>query len=361
MPSPIVVATLREEIDGPSTIYPTPRLAIWGDSLSGAGVAGTSYRWYGVIGISGDYAGVLGLGGLYGVNGENINGYDGVHGDSDTGNGVSGSSEGSGVYGDSGDGDGITGHSQNGNSIQGVGEKNGTAGSFSNFVMGLELVHGKLRIVSLKNYMAGFFGGNVQILGNLFVSGQKGFKIDHPLNPSTKYLVHSAVESPEMKNLYDGIATLNAKGEAAVTLPEYFTSLNKEFRYQLTAIGESAPGLYVAEEIKNNKFKIGGGKNRMRVAWQVTGIRDDLWARKNPTKAEEAKPKDEKGRYLHPELYSKTPTVEEFLKICTPRTASQIRKMQKIKDSEAKNKANSERHRRNLRSIFPKGAREEQR
>ena len=39
------------------------------------------------------------------------------------------------------------------------------------------------------------------------------------------------------------------------------------------------------------------------VSWQVTGIRDDEWARANPLVVEEAKARGDRGRYLNPELY----------------------------------------------------------
>jgi len=85
-----------------------------------------------------------------------------------------------------------------------------------------------------------FFGrvninGTTSITGNLNVSGalSKGsgtFKIDHPLDPTNKFLYHSFVESPDMKNIYDGVVVLNGNGEAEVMLPSYFESLNKDFR-----------------------------------------------------------------------------------------------------------------------------------
>jgi hypothetical protein len=127
---------------------------------------------------------------------------------------------------------------------------------------------------------AGVFQGDVYISGDAHVVGQinKGavlFRIDHPLEPTGKYLKHSAVESPEFKNVYDGIATLDANGEAVVTLHRWFEALNESCRYQLTPIGGSAPGLFVAEEIANNQFRIAGGRADLRVCWQVTGIRHD--------------------------------------------------------------------------------------
>ena len=47
-------------------------------------------------------------------------------------------------------------------------------------------------------------------------------------------------------------------------------------------------------------------KHGMKVSWQVTGIRQDQWAKANSVKVEEDKPLQERGYYLHPELYDKT-------------------------------------------------------
>jgi hypothetical protein len=135
------------------------------------------------------------------------------------------------------------------------------------------------------------------------VNGPKNFAIDHPLDPQNKYLVHTCVESSEMKNVYDGIARLDKEGAAWVGLPEWFEALNGDFRYQLTAVGGSAPGLHVAEEVSENRFKIAGGEEGMKVCWQVTGSRKDPWAAANPFEVEQQKPEEERGRYLEPTLY----------------------------------------------------------
>jgi hypothetical protein len=96
---------------------------------------------------------------------------------------------------------------------------------------------------------------------------------------------------------------LDAQGEAVVELPAYFETLNREFRYQLTSIGAPGPNLYIAEEIEGNQFKIAGGEPGAKVSWQVTGIRQDPYAKENPIVVEEDKPAHERGTYLYPEGY----------------------------------------------------------
>ncbi|MGH7456279.1 MAG: hypothetical protein ACRENG_33315, partial [bacterium] len=149
---------------------------------------------------------------------------------------------------------------------------------------------------------AGWFNGRVQVSGTLSkIAGS--FKIDHPLDPSNKYLYHSFVESPDMKNIYDGVAVLDTTGEAWVELPDWFEALNRDFRYQLTAIGAPAPNLYIAKEVSPNGFKIAGGEPGMKVSWQITGIRRDPYAEKYRIPVEEEKPAAERGHYLVPEVY----------------------------------------------------------
>ncbi len=154
---------------------------------------------------------------------------------------------------------------------------------------------------------AGYFSGNVRVTGNLQKAGGS-FKIDHPLDPANKYLSHSFVESPDMKNIYDGVVALEANGEAMVTMPDWFDALNQDFRYQLTAIGAPGPNLYIAEEVHDNHFKIAGGQPGMKVSWQVTGTRHDAWANAHRIPVEEDKRGAEQGSYLHPELFGQPQT-----------------------------------------------------
>ena len=101
--------------------------------------------------------------------------------------------------------------------------------------------------------------------------------------------------------MYDGVITLDTHGEAWVDLPEWFETLNRNFRYQLTAIGTPAPDLHIAEEISYNRFKIAGGTSGLKISWQVTGIRQDAFANSHRIPVEEDKAGDERGKYLHPQ------------------------------------------------------------
>ncbi|MBI5365254.1 MAG: VCBS repeat-containing protein [Planctomycetes bacterium] len=149
---------------------------------------------------------------------------------------------------------------------------------------------------------AGFFDGDVAVSGTLS-KGAGSFKIDHPLDPENKYLYHSFVESPDMKNIYDGVAVLDSSGTAVVELPNWFGSINDNFRYQLTSIGAPGPNLYIARKIEHNRFSIAGGLPGMEVSWQVTGIRKDPFAESNRIPVEQDKRPEERGLYLYPEAY----------------------------------------------------------
>ena len=234
----------------------------------------------------------------------------GVFGITDTGAGVYGSAGGAtgvGVYGvasgDDADAHGIVGVSKNGAGVHGSSGHTGVFAQGKSWgVYGTSdqyAIYGTSPVTG-KGY-AGFFLGRVSIQGTLSKPAGS-FKIDHPLDPANKYLLHSFVESPDMMNIYNGNVTLDATGGAVVTMPEWFEALNRDFRYQLTAIGAPGPNLHIAQEITGGRFRIAGGSAGLKVSWQVTGVRQDAYANAHRIPTEELKPEGERGRYLYPEL-----------------------------------------------------------
>jgi trimeric autotransporter adhesin len=213
--------------------------------------------------------------------------------------GESTSIPGTGVIAEGGFGD-ITGEGGSGISAIGQGEPNGD-GSGGFFSGGDGFAFGDGIDATAGSGVAGFFSGNVTVTGSIS-AGVKDFKIDHPLDPANKYLVHASVESSEMKNIYDGTITTDAQGNATVRLPSWFEALNTDFRYQLTVIGQFSQAI-VARKVQNNEFVIRTSMPNVEVSWQLTGIRHDAYATANPLVVEEEKDARLKGYYIHPELY----------------------------------------------------------
>jgi hypothetical protein len=150
---------------------------------------------------------------------------------------------------------------------------------------------------------AGHFDGDVQIIGTLSKSAGT-FKIDHPMDPANKYLIHSFVESPDMMNVYNGNAKTDAKGMVTVTLPSYFEAENIDFKYQLTVMDENSFAMArIAKKVSNNQFVIMTSLPNIEVSWQVTGIRNDAYAQKHRIVPEVMKTKEEAGKYLNPDLF----------------------------------------------------------
>jgi hypothetical protein len=281
-----------------------------------------------------------GTGGLgilaFGGNGDAVGTPNGNGGTAIFGNGGNGGNTATSTGGDGVSGQGGGGFTVAGNGVTGTGGQNlspgggnggngvvalgGTGTGTSNGGTGIVATGGDPGTGTVLG-QAGLFQGNVIIVpfislagasgnGDLTVngsiscngltnSGLKTFKIDHPVDPENKFLVHSSVESPDMMNVYNGEVVLDAKGEATVELPSYFEVLNKDFRYQLTCIGGFAP-VYVAEKIHENRFKIAGGREGLEVSWQVTGIRQDAYANAHRVRPEVEKSSSEKGKFLHP-------------------------------------------------------------
>jgi hypothetical protein len=142
--------------------------------------------------------------------------------------------------------------------------------------------------------------GDVKIDG-ILTKGAGSFKIDDPIDPGNKYLYHSFVESPDMMNIYNGNVSTDKQGFATVRLPKYFSALNRDFRYQLTVVGQFAQAI-IAHKIEDNQFVIRTNKPNVEVSWQVTGIRQDAYANAHRIPVEEDKPPQEQGHYLYPEF-----------------------------------------------------------
>lgn len=375
------------------TTTPNPSYGALGTTYLNDGV----YFGVGLLGVGDDY-GIRATGGIYGgeflrtdgskrvllagsgaaVTGTSETDFDnGVNGIANgaTAYGVYGSGSSAGVYGVSFSGQGVYGYTGNTGTIPGVqGETGSTAanasgvtgvvlsttpGGSSSGVRGINNGTGGSGI-GVYGYQAGtgwgvygstgnasgyaaWFSGRVQVTGVLSKGGGS-FKIDHPLDPQNKYLYHSFVESPDMKNIYDGVVTLDASGQAEITLPEWFGALNKDFRYQLTCIGGFAQ-VYISKEVNNNRFNIAGGTPGLKVSWQLTGIRKDDFAEKNRIPVEEMKPANERGKYLYPEAagasksmginYEMEQSIQQEIKDIKTKSAETLKQQETRKKAES--------------------------
>ena len=308
-----------------------PAVGVDGQSESpdGAGVYGVANATEGAsYGVEGESLSSTGTG-VYGVASATTGGANGVEGVTSSPNGygvwglstattghaygvVGYSSTGAGVYGTSSgaSGAGVSAFNTNTSSQEAqalyavAASSNAAAGYFVNTGGGDILIGANgngNHVFEVDVFGDGYFGGDLNVSGTL-TKGGGSFKIDDPVDPANKYLSHSFVESPDMMNIYNGNVTTDKHGLATVVLPAYFEALNRDFRYQLTVIGQFAQAI-VAQEINHGNFTIRTNKPGVKVSWQVTGIRQDAWANANRIPNEEDKPLEKRGTYLHPELY----------------------------------------------------------
>ena len=145
-------------------------------------------------------------------------------------------------------------------------------------------------------------GGGVHVPGALDAAAT-GLRIDHPADPANKYLVLSSVQSSEMMNIFTGNVVTDELGLATVKLPDWFEAENTDFRYQLTVIGERFAQAIVSKEIANHQFTISTNASNVEISWQITAVRQDAFAKAHPLVVEQEKAVDERGNYVHPELY----------------------------------------------------------
>lgn len=331
-----VTSKLTIAARGTTTSTSTTSSGVAGVSTAGAGVAGTSTNLYGITG-KGGYAGARGDGQSYGLIGAgSSSGSIGVYGSGlgyglyATGSTYGGFGSGGtyGLYGSgatgvngSGSTTGVNGTTTNpnGNAVHGTGGQYGVHGESGRTAgvrgdSGYVGVWGQATTYGL--YALATDAGTAQTYGvfgqatnsasyALFAQGRAhvngtltkvagAFKIDHPLDPERRWLSHSFVESPDMMNVYNGNVTLDAAGKAVVELPNYFEVLNTDYRYQLTPIGGSAP-VYIASKVSGNKFGIAGGTPGLEVSWQVTGVRQDAYAKEHPIEVDTLKSKEDRG------------------------------------------------------------------
>ncbi len=264
----------------------------------------------GVYGSGGDF-GAYGTGGSYGVYGNG--GTAGLYGTAPGagGTGVIGSGDTYGVVGTTanantdavrGDGGQYAVHGVNGRTAGVRGDSGyvgawGQATSYGVYGLATDTVNQTYGVYGQASNGASFgvwSQGNMHVAGTLSKTAG-AFKIDHPLDPEGRWLSHSFVESPDMMNVYNGVAVLDGSGGATIEMPDYFESLNRDFRYQLTAIGAPSPSLHVSREMQKNAFKIAGGTPGQKVSWQVTGIRQDDYAKAHPIVVETDKKGSERG------------------------------------------------------------------
>lgn len=299
-------------------------------TVTGSGTSGTIPRWTGTTtlgnsSIKADSNGQVAIGAaptvnakLYvlntlgiGVKGEHSSNGTGIFGLTVNGIGVRGETTGGGrgVYGLSVSGIGVSGASTSsygvsGSSSTGFGMTATSGSSDGIYVLtnSTDVTKAAVRGIASSGAFAGIFEGNVSVTGMLSKGGGS-FKIDHPLDPENKYLYHSFVESPDMKNIYDGNIVTDENGEAVVEMPDYFEALNSDYRYQLTVLGTFAQAI-VAEKIKNNRFVIKTSQPKVEVSWQVTGIRQDAFATKNRIKVEVDKSEADRGFFVHPSAFN---------------------------------------------------------
>jgi hypothetical protein len=283
-------------------------VGVWGEQAgSGYGVYGKTTSGTGVYGVTSgsNQSGVFGManatsGLSYGVRGENWSkDGTGVYGYA---NAIGGNTV--GVYGRSDwTGDGVQGFAAastgNTSGVRGVSESetgrgvDGYAGSSTGVNYG---VYGETHSGSgYAVFAVGRVGATI-----------KSFRIDHPQEPSGKYLLHYCAEGPEPENVYNGNVVTDANGTAIITLPSYFGEINKDPRYTLTVINEGGTDFVqamVVQKIQNNRFVIRSSKPAIEVSWEVKAVRNDLWVRTYGAPVQVEKQGLERGKYQHPELY----------------------------------------------------------
>src|SRR5712691_11245237 len=158
-----------------------------------------------------------------GVNGHSLNGGIGVVGASVQGTSIS---PGIGALASSDSGTAVNASSKSGTAVIASSDSEygvrGMGGDIGVYAHNLTDPRGNSAYLASRCCAGDFYGlvyvhGSVVVEQNLQVNtsitkpGGK-FQIDHPLDPANKFLSHSFVESPDMKNIYDGVVVLDDSG-----------------------------------------------------------------------------------------------------------------------------------------------------
>ena len=239
----------------------------------------------------------------------------GIHGSSNDNYGVYGSSNTSfGVFGESGSSPGVRARTYNPSSYALFADYSSSSTNFCGLSSGNYAIYANGPSYLNGSLIAGYFvigqggtynyvSGSLHVSNDFEASGSKNFRIDHPLDPANKSLVHSCIESNERLLIYSGTTITDAGGNATVHLPPYFEALNINYRYQLTVVGQEFAQARVSEKISNNQFSIKTDKPNIEICWEVTGDRNDAYSKTYPLVVEEAKKPEDRGRYYSPELF----------------------------------------------------------
>jgi len=284
-----------------------------GTAIEGTGTGSTARgihgevsgsRAIGVVGISQDYTAIAGttysneyaISGVNPVNGSigHLGGFDqGVYGENTSGTKGHLAHRNAGVYGEHEDG------SKGNIGAQGDGmwAHSGTSGAYA--YMGAD--HAGVATHPGDSLWAGYFNGDVRVIGNLNNFKSLDVVIDHPEDPTGAYLTQAAVLAPERTTMTRGSVILDSAGEAWVEVPSWFAVVACDLTYHLAPIGGPMPALHVADELDGRRFRVAGGVAGLKVSWQLSGTRDDPWAQDHPHQSDTPKPEDEDGTYVYPE------------------------------------------------------------
>jgi hypothetical protein len=133
----------------------------------------------------------------------------------------------------------------------------------------------------------------VTTAGNL-TAATKNFRINHPLDPERRFLIHACLEGPENAVYYRGQGRLEG-GHARVQLPDYFEALARPDGRTVIVTScceENEPiSVLAASGIVNGAFNVRAADDRnpeQLFYWEVKAVRADV----EPLETEEHKGED---------------------------------------------------------------------